>query len=278
MMTPNHSNRIWFQGSASVPGQLPDYAGLALALVALHDHAPDKLAAMTWLNEARALADDLRSRFGAVENGYRMTETKDGLSDLIPIDDTEIPSGNALALTLFARLSDRMQVPDIEQDGYRLAAALSGNAIGIPEQRGFTLKAIQQLQAGETGPLRHTAKGAVRAELHHDGASGDITIEIAIADGWHINAREPLEDYLIATSLVVGGAPELAVIYPDPIIKNLSFSEAPLALYEGNITLTARGATTGSGAVPRRAVLTLQACSNEICLQPDELDFVLWHH
>jgi len=130
-----------------------------------------------------------------------MTESMEGLGEFIPVDDTEIPSGNALALTLFARLAHRAQLAQIEQDGFRLAGALSGLAVDIPEQRGFALKAIQELQEGETGPIRHVAKGAVRAELRSKRETGEIVIDIQIADGWHINAHEPLEDYFIATEL-----------------------------------------------------------------------------
>ncbi|MCP5074384.1 MAG: thioredoxin domain-containing protein, partial [Rhodobacteraceae bacterium] len=227
MREPEGLNRVWFEGAAAVPAQLSDYAALALALVALHDYAPDKTAATGWLVEALATAGELQARFGAPDNGFRMTETVEGLSDIIPLDDGDIPSANALALTLFARLSHRAQVPEIEQNGFSLAAALSGHALAVPEQRGFALKAIQDLQEGETGPVRYAAKGAVRAELIHDRSTGEVAIALLISDGWHINAHEPLEDYFIATSLTVSRHADLAVEYPVPVVKALSFNDKP---------------------------------------------------
>ncbi len=265
--------RVSYEGGARIAAQLPDYAGLGLALVALHDYAPDRAAAAGWLRQARGLADGVRTRFGPVDTGYRMTETRDGLSEVIAVDDGEIPSGNALALALFARLTDRMQATEIALDGLRLAAALSGRVIDRPEQRGFALKAIAELQDGQTGPLRHAAKGAVRVELHHDRASGDIVVAIMLADGWHINAHQPLEEYFIATELVVEDSLGLAVHYPEPVVKALSFNETPLALYEGELRLVAK---SGAGTESRRVRLVLQACSDEICLQPEELRFMLW--
>ena len=276
MNSPAGLKRVFFGGSVRIPGQLADYAGLGLALVALHDYSPDRDLSVAWLWDSRAMADGIRSRFGNVDDGYHMTETMDGLSAIVPQNDTEIPSGNALALALFARLSHRSQVPAIEQDGFRLAAALSGNAVDIPDQRGFTLKAIQELQRGETGRLRFAANGAVKAELSYDRKSGQLIVAISVADGWHINAHEPLDDYFIATGLTSTEEPDLAVQYPDPITKTLSISSAPLALYEGDLRIEALLGTSAAKEKVRRAKLTLQACSNEICLQPEDLIFVLW--
>jgi hypothetical protein len=265
--------RGFYEGEARIDGQLADYAGLGLALIALHDHAENRDVAQNWLAQARALAEEVRTRFGSAETGYRMTQIRDGLSDVVPVDDADIPSGNALALTLFSRLSQRMQVPEIEQEAYRLAAALSGHALSQPAQRGFALKAIQELQHGQTGPRRHVAKGAVQVALTRDRDTGGIAVDIAIAKGWHINAHTPLEPYFIATDLAMDSLPGLAVDYPDPLVKTLSFNDAPLALYEGVIRLTAR-----PGAVTDRAQirLTLQECCDEICLQPETLIFTLW--
>ena len=276
MQTRDGLARVWFERQPVIAGQLPDYAALGLALVALHDHAPDRSAAAHWLAEALELAEDIRSRFGTPDAGYRMTETLDGLGAFVPVEDTEIPSGNALALSWFARLARRAPAPEIELDGYRLAAALSGHAPEFPEQRGFSLKAIQELQHGETGPVRFIAKGAVRVGLEHDHASGEIAISISIVDGWHINAHEPRDEYLVGTALTVEGGPGIAVDYPDPVIKSLSFNDTPLALYEGDLFLAAAGAGPDENGKARFAKLTLQACSDEICLQPEELSFALW--
>lgn len=276
MRSPNGLRRVSYEGTSSIDGQLQDYASLALALIALHDYAPNPSADSRWLREARALADMIRHNFGAAENGYRMTQIRDGLGDIVPVDDAEIPSGNALALTLFARISHRLQAPEIEQDGFRLAAALSGHALKLPQQRGYALKAIQELQHGETGPVRHVAKGAVRAEFRHGRTTGDINIRLSIAEGWHINAHRPLEEYFVATKLSVEPYPEQAVSYPTPRIKTLSFNDAPLALYEGSLQITAKVAPSPDSAAPRQATLILQACSDETCLQPEEMTFTLW--
>ena len=266
--------RIWYDGTANVPAQLGDVAALGLALVALHDHAPDRATAAGWLQQARALANDMRRTFGPIESGLHMVAPGQGISPVIPLNDGDLPSGNAMALALLSRLSQRMQAPDIERDAHLLAAALSGHAMNAPEQRGQTLKALQDLHFGESGPLRHVAKGAVRVRAHQagSGSGGEEESEdaliIDIAEGWHINAHEPLEAYFVPTRVTGQDGADIALDYPEPALKTLTFNDAPLALYEGKIRLHLPSDR------PRQVTLTLQACSDDICLQPEELHFV----
>ncbi len=276
MQTPDGLLRVHFDGVAGTAAQLPDYAGLGLAMIALHDYAPDPATAAAWLAGAQTLADDLRGRFGPAASGFRMTETPDGFSDVTPVNDAGIPGGNALALTFFARLARRAYLPGIERDAVALAGFLSGHAISQPQDRGFALKVIQELQSGPTGPVRYAGKGAVRIEMHRDRVTGRLAFDIALADGWHVNAHHPLEDYFIATELTVEGYPDIDISYPDATIKTLSFNGVPLALYEGRFTVRT-GLPAEAGRNPaRRVTLTLQACSDNICLQPEDLTFVLW--
>ncbi len=265
---PDGLLRVSYDGQPDIPAQLPDYAGLGLALLALHDYAPDADTAAHWRAEAETLAAEMHALFAIPEGGYAMTRSGDGFSRIIPVEDGDLPSGNAMALALLTRLGHRAHLPEAEQEAWRLAAALSGHAAGAPGRYGSALTAIQDLQFGETGPVRYAAKGHVRAELRLDRNSGAVRVHIAIADGWHINAKQPLEDYFVATTLTVADQP---VTYPEPLVKSLSFNDAPLALYEGKITLTASAPSAAT-----IANLILQACSDEICLQPEDLRFTLW--
>lgn len=269
--------RISFQGNSGTPAQLQDHAGLALALIALHDFAPNRENSEKWLREAHAIANQTRKGFGSAASGFRMTRRKTGISDIIPIDDTELPSGNALALNMLARLRNRMRLSEIEQDGFRLAAAISGSAIENPEVRASTIKAIQEMLIGDTGTVRHLAHGNVRVEIDYARHDRKLTATIWVADGWHINANKPLDDYSIPTQLSLEGNTELIIVYPDPVVKSLSFSKSPLALYEGVVELSTslpKNIEAGSSQVVK---LSLQACSDAICLQPENLEFVFWN-
>lgn len=272
--TDDELMRISFEDIAEIPAQLPDRAALGLAMLALHDTEPNRARAQEWLEKARLQAEAIGREFGEAGAGYRMTRDDHALGAMIPLDDTEIPSGNALALSLFARLDHRAQVPDLARKARLLAAALSGPAAEIPDQRGYGLMAIREMAGGETGPLRFGAHGAVRGAFRREGDR--VALALSIAPGWHVNAHAPLEDWLIATEFSVDGAEPVA--YPPAVLRTLGFAEAPLALYEGDLVLSAglASAQEGARAGPRRAVLTFQACNDEICLDPESFTFTLW--
>lgn len=268
--------RVSFEGNSDVPAQLADYAGLGLAYLALHDFAPDAADRQRWLVAARELADEIGNRFGAAAEGFNMTQSAEGLTRIVPLNDVEIPSGNALALSLFTGLAQRSPALELEQQAYSLASAVSGHAVANPIQRGHLLKALEDLQWGETGNLRHVGGGTVRVELRETGPAGEVVFDIDIADGWHVNAHKPLDDFAIPTAVVAPNLGKLEVSYPEPVVKTLSFKGGDLALLEGQFDIAARLPQADTNPSARRVLLTLQACSDQICLAPQTLQFTLW--
>ncbi|HME11290.1 MAG TPA: protein-disulfide reductase DsbD N-terminal domain-containing protein [Candidatus Acidoferrum sp.] len=102
-----------------------------------------------------------------------------------------------------------------------------------------------------------------------------IAVVLKIRPGFHVNAREKSEDYLIATDLKLdlpAGFTAGDVVYPKGMLHTFSFSkDKPLNIYEGSVTL--RVPVTASSAAPLGAQhlplrLRYQACSNEACLPP----------
>jgi len=268
--------RVHFEGETAVPGQLADYAGLGLAFLMLHDVSPAPSERQAWLTAARDMANEVQGRFGTATDGYNMTEAAEGVTRIVPLDDTDLPSGNALALTLFARLSQRMRAPELELTAYDLASALSGHAASYPDLRGYLLTALQELQLGGTGPLRFAGGGHVRVSLKDRRNDDELRLSLSVADGWHVNAHTPLSDFVVPTELALEGRETVQMRYPEPVVKTLAFSGSELALFEGNFDITARLTGENGTARPLRATLTLQACNNEICLEPEELTFTLW--
>ena len=106
------------------------------------------------------------------------------------------------------------------------------------------------------------------------GSQFQIAVVLKIRPGFHINAREKSEDYLIATDLhadAPAGFQLGDVSYPKGALHTFAFSKKPLNVYEGSITLrlpvTARAnAPLGAQHIPLK--LRYQACSTEICLPP----------
>jgi len=102
-----------------------------------------------------------------------------------------------------------------------------------------------------------------------------LAVVLKVRPGFHINAREKSEAYLIATDLkaeLPAGFTAGEVLYPKGMLRNFSFSkDKPLNVYEGTATL--RLPLTASSAAPlgeQHLTLKLryQACSDEVCLPP----------
>lgn len=178
-----------------------------------------------------------------------------------------------MALALLAGITDRTAAPELELEAINLVAGLSGLAVKSPQQRASILAASDELQFGGTGTVRYGAAGAVRVEFSRDKIAGEIRIDLSIRDGWHVNSNAPLQDYLIATSLSVLDGQNEQATYPKAVEKSLGFSETPLSLYEGNIAITLK---LPQSAEPIAVRLSIQACSDEICLSPEEMDFTVW--
>ena len=110
------------------------------------------------------------------------------------------------------------------------------------------------------------------------GSSFQLAVVLKIRPGFHINAREKSEDYLIATDLkadVPAGFKIGEVAYPKGKLRPFTFSKKPLNVYEGTIILrlpltALANAPLGAQQIPMK--LRYQACSSEICLPPATLD------
>jgi len=110
------------------------------------------------------------------------------------------------------------------------------------------------------------------------GTSFQLAVVLKIRPGFHINAREKSEDYLIATDLkadVPAGFKTGEVSYPKGKLRPFTFSKKPLNVYEDTVILrlpltALPSAPLGAQHIPLK--LRYQACSTEICLPPVTLD------
>jgi len=106
------------------------------------------------------------------------------------------------------------------------------------------------------------------------GSSFQIAVVMKIRTGFHVNAREKSEEYLIATDLkpeLPAGFSSGEVAYPKGKLEKFSFSKTPLNVYQDTVILrmpvTAQAnAPLGEQHIPLK--LRYQACSTEICLPP----------
>jgi DsbC/DsbD-like thiol-disulfide interchange protein len=113
------------------------------------------------------------------------------------------------------------------------------------------------------------------------GGTVDALVRLKIDSGYHVNANPPSFPYLKPTELELtpeGGLSVSFTKYPDPLMKNFSFSESPLAVYEGETTLSVRLKADKSIALGRKNLsgkLRVQACDDQVCYAPASMDIVI---
>jgi thiol:disulfide interchange protein DsbD len=107
------------------------------------------------------------------------------------------------------------------------------------------------------------------------GMSFQVAVVMKIRNGFHVNARQVTEDYLIPTDLradVPAGFKLGDVIYPKGTLQTFTFSkDKPLNVYTDTVVVrlpltVLANAPLGAQHVPLK--LKYQACSQEICLPP----------
>ncbi len=109
------------------------------------------------------------------------------------------------------------------------------------------------------------------------GRTFELGVVAKIRPGFHINAHEVLEDYLIPTALeaeLPAGFRALDTVYPPGVLRKLKFSPTQLSVYEDSVTLRMKlQAQPDAPLGPNKLPLTLryQACSEEACLPPVKL-------
>ncbi|MBN1569824.1 MAG: protein-disulfide reductase DsbD [Acidobacteria bacterium] len=111
------------------------------------------------------------------------------------------------------------------------------------------------------------------------GKPAAITIELSIASRYHINSDRPLEDYLIPTRLEFAPYPGLTfgkAAFPPALIKNFSFSESPMSVYEGIVRISTEVIADSSlmkKDIVVQGTVHYQACDDLICLRPASKPF-----
>ncbi len=259
--------RSYFAGKAELEAQQEDYAYLALAYV----HTFDATKNPAHLKKAQELTAHMIKKFVDPDAGdFFMVAKSDTFIRGKTRSDGAIPSGNSTALEVLSMLTNRSQDLEIRNRGDALLAALSGLAVEAPRSVAYVLRGADMMRSGEVGPVQYFAQGKVRVEAKIDRTNGKAIVSLKIAPGWHINSDKPLNDDFIPTKLEAASAKGLAgaIEYPAAVNRKLKFNDEEMALYEGDVEIIAPLAKEVGDRLNLK--LTLQACSDEICLEPVE--------
>ncbi|MBA1446639.1 MAG: thioredoxin domain-containing protein [Chromatiales bacterium] len=273
--------RVHLDGQSSVAAAQEDYAYLSEALLYLYDLTEDK----KWLQRAQEIADAMIGRFSDKQNGgFYMNEEESNFSAMgRPKDsgtDSAIPSGSSVALKSLQMLWVRTCKLGYRTHANNLIGSFATAIERHPNGYTYMLSAIDDLQQGELSARRYAAQGGIRLMGKARTLKNDkqlLTITITIPEGWHINANQPLSKNLIATEInLADSAGQWSmgpVTYPEPTLQQLAFQSDPLSVYAGVITLQAMLTPTSDPTATKTASInmTLQACSDEVCLPPETL-------
>lgn len=101
----------------------------------------------------------------------------------------------------------------------------------------------------------------------------EISLNVSIQKGWHINSNDPLNDFLIPTSIRAKNDKNLKIskiIFPEHKVKSLKFSKSELAIFEGEIEIKVFGKLE-KDLEQIDLIFKYQACCDTYCLSPAEL-------
>jgi len=287
MMGPGGAlRRDWRAGRLGPPAFQDDYAYLADGLLDLADATGDA----RWTADARRLADAMLAQFWDPKNGGFFEDGgREGL--LVRLKDpydNALPSGNAVAVRVLARLGWRTGDAKYAAKARATIAAFQGTL-----QRSPAAVQTLALVAGDAlgkpsatspasvaaAPSRSPAKVRVRVTSGplrvRAGKQARVTLTLTMTPGWHINSATPSEPSLIPTRVTlgrgsVGAALDGAVLYPQ--VSEVMLGGSRLSVYEGAVHFTVPlvvGASTrpGPGVIFLR--VAYQPCSDRVCLPPE---------
>jgi thiol:disulfide interchange protein DsbD len=109
------------------------------------------------------------------------------------------------------------------------------------------------------------------------GHAFEIAVVAKITPGFHVNAHEPSEEYLIPTKITAdlpAGVTVVETDYPRGIMRSFNFSKTPLRVYEASFTVRLKLRTGNSAPIGHQKIaLTVgyQACNQDSCLPPTKI-------
>ena len=270
LRTPEGLARHWLNGAAHGRATLADYAYLVDGLLALYDAQVET----RWLRAAAALAEEARKRFHDERAGrWWLSAESAGFARLRSRGDGPLPAADAQMALNLLRLADRTGERKWRTLAEETLSALLPRALKAPVAHATTLRAVDIALRGDDTAVRYAAGGNVRARAWwRDAMSGAFAVRLTIARGWHVQAHRPDDENLVPTDvrpLRPAGVRLKRMRWPAPVVRRLGFAKVPLKLLEGTVRIEGVLAAPRTAHGPVALELQLQACSDDICLPPE---------
>jgi uncharacterized protein len=274
----------WRDGRAHVPAFLDDYAFLVEGLLELHGATGEA----RWLDEAARLAAEQEARLGDAAGGGWFAAGEDPRLPFRskPAFDGAVASGNGVAALNGLALARATGEAAWAARAEAALLAFAGGLEQAPLAHVTLARAVERLLAaprpatavsrpsGAT-PAVSSSSEALEEEAYDAaeiegrlGSSDDddwkpFRLEIAVRDGWHLNAN-PAGPGLVATAVdgVVGRL--RGVRYPAG--EAWDGGAGPVPVYRGRVVVEGEIERRGGGAAG--VEVTYQACDEARCLPP----------
>ncbi|MCF7832253.1 MAG: protein-disulfide reductase DsbD [Candidatus Marinimicrobia bacterium] len=121
-----------------------------------------------------------------------------------------------------------------------------------------------------------TANVSIPVEELKIGEESKITIDLKIAENWHINSSITLDDYSIPTQILLENSKSFLledIQYPKGKITPISWG-GDMSLYEGEISIPALlkvNPAAESGKQDIKIIISYQACNDLTCMSPETI-------
>lgn len=112
----------------------------------------------------------------------------------------------------------------------------------------------------------------VRTDAVVVGDETTVTVTVDLPADVHIEPHEPSEPYLIPTVLTVDTDADIAVAYPEPVVKDLGWHDAKLVVLSGSVQFVLTGPVP-AGTDRVSGTLRYQPCIGGACLPPRTVDW-----
>ncbi len=286
--------RSWRAGESRLPAYLEDHAFLAWGLLDLHGATGERV----WLEEARSLAESMIERFWDKDEGgffFVASDHESLIARTKEVFDQAVPSGNGMAARALVRLWGLTGEARYEEHAARMFQVFAGileNAPRAAEHLLLAFMAWSDAKGGgasassnapaKTDSAARAQRGPViaSAELSKPriarGESVELRLILEIEPGWHLQSAKPSRADLIATSVELGLAEGLTpgeMRFPDGSLSPIGGER--LSVYAGKVTIRVT-IQTDAGMAPGRAPgiarLRFQACDDNRCLAPEQVE------
>ena len=272
--------RIHLNGSSSIKASLEDYSYYLESVLTLYDVTEDK----KWLNIGLSLHTQMTDLFWNKQVGGFYNSQQETAGPMIirsqSASDGATASGNSVALVALVALQKRAKSFSLQEQIDRQILYYSSALNESPLSLSYMLLGINDYHQNNPAMIQYAGNGHVRltarfitTDISHD----ELIIDLNIDKGWHINASSVTLEDLVATELKVKNRKIKQLEYPRAFEKKVFFKQKRLRLYQAKIQIVAqlKKADFITSNKPLSAEISLQACSEQLCLAPETINLLL---